>query len=509
MSVRVPIGMRIKRRRMAIGISQAGLARTLGISASYLNLIESDKRAIGGGLLVRIGERLGLDLAHLSGETDARIVGAIGELMTDPVMQGIEIDAEAIRDLVARHPEAAAAMVRLHRSYSDTHDNVESLRHRLRSDPHLSQLLHEILNRISGIRSGAEILTTVPDLSDPDRSRFIARIGSETQDLVPTIRNLVGHFEQAAASQKPTSPLREVDEAIIAHGNHFPALEDAADALAAELPRTHPPQEVILAALLRDRFGIECRVATGPTARGDEADASVLLLPETAPPTTRSFSMLRRYATLAAGDVLGRTVDEFALSSGEAKRLAHRALSSYVAGAMMMPYDAFHALAEERRYDIELLGNIVGASFEQVAHRLVTLRRPGKEGVPFGFLRADRAGRLSKRFTLPGLILPTFGHGCLLWPIYRAFGTDDIVRQVSVLPSGARFLQIAKRVTKPVGGFHVLQPTFAIMLSCDMLHTDRTVYADGMDGPHVVVETGPSCLLCPRTDCAHRHELPV
>src|SRR5690606_17443451 len=128
---------------------------------------------------------------------------------------------------------------------------------------------------------------------------------------------------------------------------------------------------------------------------------------------------------------LSPDVNAFALTSGEANRLAHRALSSYTAAAMMMPYEPFLALAEERRYDAEVLASLFGVSFEQVAHRLVTLRRPGSEGVPFGFLRVDRAGRLSKRFTLPGLILPASGHGCLLWPIYRAFSTAGIVRQVS------------------------------------------------------------------------------
>src|SRR5690606_34077922 len=190
----------------------------------------------------------------------------------------------------------------------------------------------------------------------------------------------------------------------------------------------------------------------------------------------RIFRMLRRYARLAAGDAIDSAVLALTLVSDEARQIARRALSSYVAAAIMMPYDRIRGMAEERRYDIELIGNLIGADFEQVAQRFVSLRRKGQEGVPFGFLRADRAGRLTKRFTLPGLILPASGHGCLLWPIYRAFSTAGIVRQVSLLPSGARFLQLARQVTKPVGGFHQQAPAFAIMLSCDMLHSDRTVY---------------------------------
>ncbi len=180
--VRTPIGARIRRKRIAAGLSQVALARALGISASYLNLIENNKRDIGGKLLLRIGERLGIDLEHLSGESEARTIAAIGELMAEPVMTGIEIGPAAIRDLVARFPEAATVLARLHRAHADATVEIEVLRHRLKSDPLLSQLLHEILNRIAGIKSGAEILADIPDLTEAERARFIATKGSVALD---------------------------------------------------------------------------------------------------------------------------------------------------------------------------------------------------------------------------------------------------------------------------------------------------------------------------------------
>src|SRR5690606_2968148 len=105
----------------------------------------------------------------------------------------------------------------------------------------------------------------------------------------------------------------------------------------------------------------------------------------------------------------------------------YRAMASYLAGAMVMPYARILEDAERQHYDIDILGHQYTASFEQVAHRFVTLRRRGEEGVPFGFLRADPAGRLTKHFPLPGLLLPGSGHGCPLWPIYEAIRTDRIV----------------------------------------------------------------------------------
>lgn len=509
--VRTPIGARIRRKRMAAGLSQVALAQALGISASYLNLIENNKRAIGGTLLLRIGERLGIDLEHLSGDSEARTIGAIGELMSDPVMGGIEMEADSVRDLVARFPEAGAALARLYRAYADATVEIDILQHRLKSDPLLSQLLHPILNRIAGIKSGAEILEGIADLTEEERRRFITTINVEARELVPSMRSLVDYFDQAAARQKRVSPISELDEAIVANSNHFPQLEDAAAALRAELAGRGTLEETAIARALERRFGVACRIRAARESRPEEEtpDPAVLAFEEIAPQSTRIFQMLRRYASHAAGDVIDGTAATLDLTSDEARTLARRALSSYVAGAIMMPYRSILAMAEERRYDIELMSGHLGASFEQVAHRLVTLRRKGEEGVPFGFLRADRSGRLTKRFPLPGLSIPGFGHGCLLWPVYTAFSERGVVRQISVFPGGGRFLLVAKAVPKHVTGFREPPLVFSVMLACDIVHADRTVYGQGLDLGQPPVEVGPSCMLCPRLTCSHRQEIPV
>jgi predicted transcriptional regulator len=505
---RIPIGARIRRKRLAAGIAQGALARALGISASYLNLIENNKRSIGGKLLLRIGERLGIDLEHLSGESEARTIAAVGDLMAEPLMAGIDIDAEAIRDLVARFPEAGVALARLHRAYDDATMEIEVLQHRLKSDPLLSQLLHEILNRIAAIKSGAEILADIPDLTEAERTRFVATINSEARELVPSTQSLVAYFDQTAARQKPVSPIREIDEAIFANNNHFPKLETVADELRHQLGGTRIELEVVAEALEK-RFGIACRIGepSGPPA--EPGEQGLLRFPETMSRPARLFRMLRAYASHAAATSLDEATRHLDLSTGEAKILAHRALSSYVAGAMMMPYDDFLSMAEEKRYDVELLSSLAGVSFEQAAHRLVTLRRKGREGVPFGFLRADRAGRLTKRFPLPGLTIPGFGHGCLLWPIYDAFSTGGVERQLSIFPGGGRFLLVAKAVSKHATSFREKPLVFSIMLACDIVHADRTVYGDGLDLGGQPVEVGPSCLPCSRVKCTHRQQIPV
>ncbi|MGA8007249.1 MAG: helix-turn-helix transcriptional regulator, partial [Burkholderiales bacterium] len=87
---RVPlIGPKIRDRRRALAITQAGLAGTLGISASYLNLIEAGKRNIGGGLLKRIADALGLAVDELDGKAERRLLGDLAELAAEPLLAAL------------------------------------------------------------------------------------------------------------------------------------------------------------------------------------------------------------------------------------------------------------------------------------------------------------------------------------------------------------------------------------------------------------------------------------
>jgi len=488
-------------------MTQTALANALEISPSYLNLIENNKRAIAGKLLLRIAERLDIEIEYLTEDGGQQSLATVSELLADPIMRGLEVEQSDIREIVNRFPEFASALTRSYRAYTDATANIEALHHRLKSDPFLSELLHEILNRVAGLKSSAEIVATTTDLMKEDRRRFASTIYNEAQDLVPTLQSLIGYFDESASLQhKPVSPLNEVEDAVIEANNYFPLLESVAEDLAKDLPTERPLQESWLSQRLNEWFNVEVRLSSDGQATPAPA-GKILWLPEAASPATRIFRMLRIYVDEAAGAAITRSLNSLPLSSEEARSIGRRALGSYLAAAIMMPYDQIHALAEERRYDIDLIANLLGADFEQVAQRLVSLRRRGQEGVPFGFLRADRAGRLTKRLPLPGLILPASGHGCLLWPIYRAFSSTDIVRQVSVFPSGSRFLQIARRVNKYPGSYRPDAPVYAIMLSCDVLHADRTVYGRAFDGVSDNILAGPSCLLCPRMECLHRNDV--
>src|SRR5262249_2064263 len=116
-----------------------------------------------------------------------------------------------------------------------------------------------------------------------------------------------------------------------------------------------------------------------------------LFVSEVLPPRSRNFQVALQIGLLAAETPFRKIIDAARLSTPEPISLCRVALASYFAGALLMPYAPFFEAAEAMRYDTELLGHRFRTSFEQVAHRLTTLRRPGAEGVPFHLVRVDIA----------------------------------------------------------------------------------------------------------------------
>jgi XRE family transcriptional regulator, fatty acid utilization regulator len=515
--MRAPIGLRIATKRRATGQSQAGLARAVGISASYLNLIERNKREVGGTLLKRIAEGLDLPLDELTGEGEQRLINALEEAFADPVLAASGLGGTRARELVASAPDAAAAIVGLHRAYQGAVASADAYANRLRTDPLFSELLHQILSGITAVRSGAEILGDVPDLGEDERQRFVGSIRRETVGLSAVAQTLIGQFDSSSETRRTLSPVRELDDLIAQEANHFPTLELAGAEVRAEIDALGPFGEASLKAALRQRFGVEVTTSGAREVDAQGFPGQYRYDPErrnmwfqtSANAATRQFQLARLYAELARPDAIDALLGTPLLSSPDARRLAQRALGSYLAGTVVLPYEAVLAEAEALRYDIAALQQRFGASFEQVAHRLVTLRRKGAEGIAFGFLRSDPAGRLTKHFPLPGLLLPSAGHACPLWAIYAAFRAGEgVVRQVVRFPDGSRYLFIARATARRAARFGDNPTPTSVMLACNVLQADGTVYADGLDLGSTAsdVPVGPACRLCTRRDCASRQE---
>jgi XRE family transcriptional regulator, fatty acid utilization regulator len=518
--VRAPIGFRISNRRKTLRISQATLARLVGISPSYLNLIENNKRDVGGALLQRVAHHLDIGVEDLTGDAEQKLLADLEEAFADPMVESLPFQHDERRHLVAQYPASATALARMHRAYADAVASADAYADRLRSDPLLSQMLHQVLSGITAIRSSAEILEDVADLDEAERQRFLAAIGRETRNLSDVARNMIGHFDTASAQRRAVSPAREIDDLLIERTNYFPALEEAAMALRQDIERAGPFNAQTLTELIQHGFGVGVIVGGAPPAGPADFPGQYRFFPElslmwlagSTTLATRQFQLARLYGELAASNVINAELERTALTSPTAQRLARRALGAYLAGALVFPYSSFLAEAEAAAYDIDRLRQHYNASYEQVAHRLVSLRRPGEEGVPFGFLRSDPAGRLTKHFPLPGLLLPYSGHACPLWAIYGAFRTpENTARQVVRFTDGSRYLFVARTVQRRAAAFGEPPAMASVMLACDVLHADRTVYAHGLDFADLRadVPVGPTCRLCTRPDCASRQEEPM
>nr|XP_061798008.1 propionyl-CoA carboxylase regulator-like [Nerophis lumbriciformis] len=257
--------------------------------------------------------------------------------------------------------------------------------------------------------------------------------------------------------------------------------------------------------------GIEVRVEKEATMSGNVRRfvpvEHQLLLSEVLAPRSRNFQLAHQIGLLDSSDILNRIARDQMLTSPDSRALCRVALANYFAGAVLMPYQPFLDAARDLAYDIELLGHRFRSSFEQICHRLTTLRRPGHEGVPFHLVRIDVAGNISKRFTSSGFRFARFSGACPRWNEHQAFLTPGMVRvQLSQMPDGTAYFCVARTVRDNSGGFTAPHAIHAVGLGCEVRFAGALVYARGIDleNVQVAVPIGVACRVCERTDCEQR-----
>ena len=240
--------------------------------------------------------------------------------------------------------------------------------------------------------------------------------------------------------------------------NHFAELEDGAEAFWRE---AQIDRDDLYAGLVKylGELGVQVRIVRtaemqGAVRRYDE-EAKVLNLSEVLRRGSRNFQLAYQIGLLTMAGALDRIAVDPHLTSASSRALARVALANYFAAAVLMPYGPFLEAARSERYDIDLLGHRFRTSFEQTAHRLTTLRRPGAEGVPLHMVRVDIAGNISKRFSASGLRFARFSGACPRWNVFEAFTTPGLFRtQLSQMPDGATYFWVARTVNREGGGYH-------------------------------------------------------
>ena len=371
-------------------------------------------------------------------------------------------------------------------------------------------------------RSLAELAAVMDDLLFRD----LAVPQQELRDLVETapavadaIRRLYQAYQQTArgpdaaagAEPGPAEPVEAVRSAIEAAKNYFPALDEAAEALAAELAEAGDDLLGALAARLQSRHGVRLRllpaeVMAGALRRFDRHRRQ-LQLSEMLTPSGRVFQAAFQLATIEQAALIDAVLAETGPTDATARRMFRIILANAFAGAVMMPYGRFHAAAEASRYDLGVLAQRFNASLEQVCHRLTTLQRPSARGVPFFMIRVDDAGNVSKRQASSRFPLSRHGGGCPLWNLHDTFRQPGaILTQRLEMPDGSAFFSIASAVGGARQPYPAIEARFAIGLVCEMKYAGRLVYADCGGAP---ARIGTACRLCERTDCPQRAAPPA
>ena len=216
-------GSRIRERRLDRGLRQAALAEAVGISPSYLNLIEHNRRRIGGELLEKLAEALAVDPAHLLDGADASLLEALHRAAARGE-GGAEL--QRAEDFAGRFPGWARLVAAQEAALVRAEAQVRAMSDRMTHDPNLALALHDVISAVTAIRATASILVEQEDLDADWRQRFHANIHADARRLTARSEALVAYLEAPeTAEEAALSPAELVESWLAEREFHLPALE--------------------------------------------------------------------------------------------------------------------------------------------------------------------------------------------------------------------------------------------------------------------------------------------
>ena len=448
-------GLKIRHLREASGLNQGAFAERVGISASYLNQIENNQRPLTAQVMVALAQTFSVDIGTFAHTDSEKIISDLREALADPVFGGIVPNGQDLKTIVTNAPWFAHAFLSLHVAFRRTGERLHAL---------------------------DEVYST----------------GQEGERAPGVLM-----------------PYEEVRDFLHYRSNYFDGLDAAAEELAENTFGTVAARPDTLAAHLFSQHAIRIEMrAVEPNSRFMrqlDRKAKVLWLREGIDPSSATFLMAQQIGLLEQSAELDAIVASAKFLTDDAAAITRLALANYYAGAVLMPYERFLEAASRTRYDAERLCFMFGTSFEQVGHRFSTLQKPNAKGVPFYFVRFDRAGNIIKRHSSTRFQFARFGGTCPLWNVHEAFGAAGrTLVQIAEMPDGVRYICVARAVTKS-GGSHLAPPRhYALGIGCETAHASEVVYADQLDlktAPVTLI--GVSCRMCERHECPQRAAPPI
>ncbi|PWR01029.1 Cro/Cl family transcriptional regulator [Meridianimarinicoccus roseus] len=445
-------GARIRHLRQTRKMTQANFAAALGISTSYLNQIENNHRSLSASVILSLFNSFGFDLSELALDESGKIAVDLREILTDPIFADTNIMPQELKIAASNTPNMVRAFLGLYQVFQKTREQLGQL------DTTLSE------------------------------------------------------------SEAPVAPMpyEEVRDYFHYKDNYIDELDRAAEAFARTITRTDRQRYVLLADYLSDAHGIRVvetkSAAEAGSIRRYDPDSQTLHLSATSNAATNLFQMAYQVGLLEQGALIEKLLDEASFHSPSAREVCRMTFANYFAGAVVLPYQEFLEAAADTRHDLDRLAFRFDASREQVCHRLSMLQRPGQKGVPFYFLRIDRAGNITKRHSATSLKFTRFGGSCPLWNVHASFeGHGEILRQLASTPDGLRYVCLAFSKTIPTPEFRKTSRKYAIGLGCEAKYASQLVYADDLDvtDPRRFEPIGTGCRICERSNCRHRSVPPL
>jgi hypothetical protein len=447
------IGPRLRQLRRERRQSQAEMARQLGVSPAYVNLLENNQRSLSVQVLLRLSEAYGVDWRDLLQDDATTALADLRNALQDPVFGPDKPDLQELRAALDHCPSFARALLILHRSYRT-----------------LSERL------------------------------LAAGVGS------------AGDADELAG----VSPESVVHDLFRSHRNHFEPLERAA----ADFRRGEPidTDEMYGYLKLRLKRDLGIAVRTVPTdelphtLRSYDERRGLVLLSQGLDHPNRIFQLTHVAGLLQFRETIDGVIEAAGIAEPRARARCRVELANYFAAAVLMPYEEILREALDSRYDLDHLALRFGVSFEQVCHRITTLQREGAQGVPFFFLRIDKAGNVTKRFNATTFNLAEYGGACPRWDIHLSFRTPGrILPQFVEMPDGTRYFTLNRTVDRPSLSHESQDQRLAITLGCAAEFAGQIVYAQRYqrDDPELFAPIGINCRLCPRQNCAQRAHQPL
>ena len=445
------IGPQLRQLRRSFDHTQAEMARRLGVSAAYVNLLENNQRSLSVKVLMELTEAYGVDWRSLVNDSEVTHLADLRSAIRDPIFAGDTPDLQELRAATDHAPKLVELFLQLYQNHGKLRESMRNLTtggmmtDRLAKSPETA--IYDFF------RDHSNYFSELEAAADSARSA----VAGEKDD---TYGNLKRHLRNAYG----------IDVSVV-------GLDEMPD-----------------------------------TLRFFDERAGRVLLSEALDQINRNFQLAHVIALVSCSGLLDSLSASARIRSDVGQARCRVELANYFAAAFLMPYDDVLHVAQSTKYDIDRIATSFGVSFEQACQRLTTLQRNGAQGVPFFFLRIDKSGNVTKRFNATSFTLAEQGGACPVWNIHGAFSVPGrIVPQFVELPDAGQFFTISRTTERPVVSRHTQERRLVVTLGCERTHVNYIGYAApfNLEDSANIAKIGINCHICPRQACAERAHEPL